>query len=85
MNPLQENIKLAISQISDYLVRNHTATSWQLKVMLKVSSSVLYLALGALYEQGKISLEADGINYNVTWGQKPAEAVSAPASVPESM
>ena len=73
MNPLQENINLSINQISEYLAKNQKATSWQLKVMLKVSSSVLYLALGALYQQGKIALEADGINYNVTWTQSSAE------------
>ena len=85
MNPLQENINLAITQISDYLAKNNQVTSWQLKVMFRLSSSVLYLALGALYQQGKISLEADGINYHVTWGKKPAEAVAPAASVPESM
>ncbi len=74
MNPLQENILLAVNQISEYLAKNQKATSWQLKVMLKVSSSVLYLALGVLHGQGKITLEADGINYNVMWKQPaPAE------------
>lgn len=68
MTPLQENIQLATNQISEYLSKNNTVSSWQLKVMLRLSSSVLYLALGALYQQGKISLEADGINYHVTWG-----------------
>ena len=85
MNPLQENVKLAITQISDYLAKNNQVTSWQLKVMLRLSSSVLYLALGALYAQGKISLEADGINYHVRWGKTPAEAVAPAASVAESM
>ncbi|MCQ2410796.1 MAG: hypothetical protein MJ053_04820 [Elusimicrobiaceae bacterium] len=86
MSPLQENIQLAVNQISDYLTKNKTATSWQLKVLLRLSSSVLYLALGALYEQHKISLEADGINYHVTWGQKPENAVSAaPTALKENM
>ena len=86
MNPLQENIQLAIKQISEYLEKNNTASSWQLKVKLQVSSSVLYLALGALYQQGKISLEADDINYHVTWGQKSANAVAAaPAALQENM
>lgn len=73
MTPLQENINLAISQITEHLAKNQKATAWQLKVMLKVSSSVLYLALGALYQQNKITLEADGIDYHVTWTQ-PANA-----------
>lgn len=85
MSPLQENINLAVTQISEFLTKEHNATAWQLKVMFKVSSSVLYLALGVLYQQGKISLEADGIDYHVTWGQKPAEAVAPATSVPESM
>ena len=86
MNPLQENIQLAVKQISEFLEKNQTASSWNLKVKLGLSSSVLYLALGALYQQGKISLEADGINYHVTWGQKPENAVSAaPTALKENM
>ncbi len=79
MNPLQENIETAKSRIGEYLAQHGKATSWQLKVMFRLSASVLYLALGALYEQGKISLEADGINYHVTWkdGVRPA-APAAP-------
>lgn len=76
MSPLQENIQTAVAGIADYLAKNQTATSWQLKVMLRLSASVLYLALGALYNQGKITLEADGINYHVTWrdGAQPSPA-----------
>ncbi len=86
MTPLQENIQLASSNISTYLAQHKTASSWQLKVMFRLSSSVLYLALGALYQEGKISLEADGINYNVTWGKKPENAVpTAPAALKEQM
>ena len=86
MNPLQENIQLAVKQISEFLEKNQTASSWQLKVKMRLSSSVLYLALGALYQQGKISLEADDINYRVTWGQKPADAVAAaPTALKENM
>ena len=85
MNPLQENIELASSRISEYLSQHKTASSWQLKVMFRLSSSVLYLALGALYKEGKISLEADGINYNVTWGKKPENAVPPPPVLKENM
>ena len=85
MNPLQENIQLASSRISEYLTQHKTASSWQLKVMFRLSSSVLYLALGALYKEGKISLEADGINYHVTWGQKPENAVPAAPVLKEQM
>lgn len=67
MNPLQENIQTAVTRIGEFLAQNGKATSWQLKVTFRLSASVLYLALGVLYQQGKISLEADGINYHVTW------------------
>ena len=84
MTPLQENIQTAVSRMTEYLTEHKTASSWQLKIMFRLSSSVLYLALGVLYSQGKISLEADGINYNVTWGQKPAP-VPPPAPIAENM
>ncbi len=84
MTPLQENIQSAVTRITEYLTEHKTASSWQLKVMFRLSSSVLYLALGFLYSQGKISLEADGINYHVTWGQQPAPAAPA-APLPENM
>lgn len=79
MTPLQENIQTATTRITEYLTEHKTATSWQLKIMFRLSSSVLYLALGALLNQGKISLEADGINYHVTWGQEPS---SVPPATP---
>ncbi|MBO5011029.1 MAG: hypothetical protein J6J74_06125 [Elusimicrobiaceae bacterium] len=81
MNPLQENIQTAVTRIGEFLAQNGKATSWQLKVTFRLSASVLYLALGALYQQGKISLEADGINYHVTWTagvQTPRPEASAP-------
>ncbi|MBR5151397.1 MAG: hypothetical protein IKW71_00995, partial [Elusimicrobiaceae bacterium] len=61
MTPLQENINDAVKQITDYLSTHQKATSWQLKVLFRLSSSVLYLALGQLAAQHKITLEADGI------------------------
>lgn len=79
MTPLQENIQTAVTRLTEYLSEHKTASSWQLKVLFRLSASVLYLALGVLYSQGKISLEADGINYNVTWGQTP---VSVPPAAP---
>lgn len=80
MSPLQENLQTATAGIAEYLAKNKTATSWQLKVLLRLSSSVLYLALGALYNQGKINMEADGINYHVTWKEgEPSPAQPADA------
>ena len=82
MTPLQENINDAVKQIADYLSANSKATSWQLKVMFRLSSSVLYLALGQLLAQGKITLEADGIDYNVTWGEAAVRKQAAEAAHP---
>ena len=68
--------------MSDYLTANKKATSWQLKVMFRLSSSVLYLALGKLLAEKKITLEADGINYNVTWGTEAVQKQEAEAANP---
>lgn len=83
MNPLQENIQTAVTRISEFLAQHGKASSWQLKVTFRLSASVLYLALGALYQQGKITLEADGINYHVTWTDDQPAAPQAPA-VPQT-
>jgi len=85
MNPLEENVQTALTRITDYLRTHEKASSWQLKVMFRLSSSVLYLALGQLMAQNKITLEADGINYIVTWGKKPAEALAAAVPFKEHM
>ena len=82
MTPLQENINDAVKQITNYLTTTSKATSWQLKIMFRLSSSVLYLALGQLLAQGKITLEADGINYNVTWGAAVVQKQAAEAANP---
>ncbi len=85
MNPLDENIQTAVTRITEYLSTHKQASSWQLKVMFRLSSSVLYLALGQLLAQKKITLEANDINYQVTWGQKPAQSVAPAASLQEQM
>lgn len=82
MTPLQESIQSAAARTMDLLAERKTATSWQLKVALKLSSSVLYLALGVLYEQGKIRLEADDINYIVSLPGEPVSVATAP--IPET-
>ena len=66
MTPLQETIQAACGRMMDYLQEKKQATSWQLKLALHLSSSVLYICLGVLHSQGKINLEADDINYKVS-------------------
>ena len=85
MTSFQETIQNAAAQISRYLEEHGQATSWQLKIKFHLSGSVLYLALGQLTAQNKITLEADGINYNVTWGQKSADALAAAAPFQANM
>ena len=66
MTPLQETIQAACGRMMEYLQDKKQASSWQLKLALHLSSSVLYICLGVLHAQGKINLEADGINYKVS-------------------
>ena len=65
MTPLQENLQSACGRMLEYLQDKKEATSWQLKLALHLSSSMLYMALGILLEQGKIRMEADDINYKI--------------------
>lgn len=85
MNPLQENIQTAVTRIGEFLAQHGKATSWQLKVTFRLSASVLYLALGVLYQQGKISLEADGINYHVTWTSGANARQPQPPAAPQTI
>ena len=84
-NPLHDAVTTAVTQITNYLTANGKANSWQLKVMFRLSSSVLYLALGSLLAEKKITLEADGINYLVTWGEKSTESLAQATPFEEQM
>ena len=80
MNPLQETIQTAAARIMEYLAEHKTASSWKLKINIRLSSSVLYMALGVLYAEGKIKLEADELNYNVSLVQSQPLPPAAPAA-----
>ena len=73
MTPLQETIQASCHRMVEYLQDKKEASSWQLKLALHLSSSVLYMSLGVLLNQGKIRLEADGINYKVSLPQPDIE------------
>ena len=66
MTPIQETVQAACEHMMELLQEKKEMTSWQIKLALQLSSSVLYICLGILYNQGKIRLEADGINYKVS-------------------
>ncbi len=61
----KENINTAADRIFEFVKEKQEVSSWQIKINLHLSASVMYMALGQLLEQGKITLEADGINYQV--------------------
>ena len=64
--PFKENIVATSSKILELLKDKESLTSWQIKISLNVSSSLLYFALGSLENQNKIMIEPDGLNYKVT-------------------
>ena len=64
--PFKENITATSTKILELLKDKEFLTSWQIKVSLNISSSLLYLALGSLENQNKITIEPDGLNYKVT-------------------
>ena len=61
----RENISATSSKILELLKDKEYLTSWQIKVGLNISSSLLYLALGSLENQNKITIEPDGLNYKI--------------------
>ena len=61
----KENIDSAADRIFEFVKEKQEVSSWQIKINLHLSASVMYMALGHLLSQGKITLEADGINYQV--------------------
>jgi len=64
--PFRENISATSAKILELLKDKEYLTSWQIKVGLNISSSLLYLALGSLENQNKITIEPDGLNYKIT-------------------
>lgn len=64
--PFKENITATSTKILELLKDKESLTTWQIKVSLNISSSLLYLALGSLENQNKIVIEPDGLNYKVS-------------------
>ena len=61
----KENINTAADRIFEFIKEKQEVSSWQIKINLHLPASVMYMALGQHLEQGKIILEADGINYQI--------------------
>ena len=64
--PFKENVEAAAGRIADFLKDKEEANSWQIKVNLHLSSSLMFMALGMLVAAGKITAEPDGLNYKIT-------------------
>jgi hypothetical protein len=64
--PFKENIETAANRILDFLKDKEESSSWQVKINLQISSSLMFAALGMLAAWGKINMEPDGINYKIT-------------------
>jgi len=64
--PFKENIDNVSARIYDFVKDKPEVTSWQIKLALNISSSIMFLALGVLMQNGKITVDPDGINYKIT-------------------
>ncbi|MFH1620209.1 MAG: hypothetical protein ABIG11_09975 [bacterium] len=60
-----ETIKSSAAKILEVLPADGEITSWDLKIRLHLSGSVLYMALGWLASQGRVCLIPDELTYKV--------------------
>jgi hypothetical protein len=58
-------ISQTAAKIADLLRDGGETTSWDIKLKLHLSSSSLYLALGWLAAQGKITMYPRDLNYKI--------------------
>jgi len=63
--PFKENVEAAAARIMEFLKDKEDTTSWHLKISLHLSSSLMFMALGLLAGQGKVTIEPDGLNYKI--------------------
>ncbi|MCL2888731.1 MAG: hypothetical protein FWF35_05560 [Elusimicrobia bacterium] len=63
---MNDTVKETAAQILAYVQSNKSVTAWQIKVALRIKSSLLYLSLGVLVAEGKIKLEESGTDYTIS-------------------
>ncbi|MGB2578854.1 hypothetical protein AAIR98_000773 [Elusimicrobium simillimum] len=63
---MTENIKENAANILSFVKERGAATAWDIKLHFRFSSSMLYLALGALAAEGKIDITQQGLDYKIT-------------------
>jgi hypothetical protein len=62
----QKTVTQTARKIMGEVANNPQVSSWQLKNKLQVSSSRLYMALGYLISQNKITVTPEGMSYKIT-------------------
>jgi len=60
-----DTIPQTADKIADFLKDGAETTSWDIKLKLHLSSSSLYIALGWLASQGKITMYPQDLNYRI--------------------
>ena len=68
-----ETLRTTAERVADTLKKDGETTSWELKMKLRMQSSLLYMALGRLESEGRLSLCPDELTYRVKLTAKPAE------------
>ena len=70
-----------LAQLSDRILEaldasspSGAATAWSLRLKLKAPLSHVYLALGRLLAEGKVSLAPEGLTYRVAGGEPAGRA-----------
>lgn len=58
-------VKETAEKIMSVLNEHNQLTSWDIKMNLKISSSLLYLALGYLVKENKITIIPKGLIYQI--------------------
>jgi len=65
-----DTIAQIAANITELLKDGGETTSWDIKLKLHLSSSSLYLALGHLAAQGRISIYPQDLNYKIKLNQE---------------
>lgn len=67
-NYLRERISKIASDIENFLLTlpSRSATSWEIKINLKLPSSLMYMAIGKLISEKKINVISENLIYKIS-------------------